>query len=117
MAITLGKDCSVSVGGNLVGVREVTIGYTAKIVDVNAYGTRNVESYNAGYDATATVVVIDDQAASTSITKIQNGGTVSISGGAAGFSFTGIITSVSESDPIDGVATITIEARQGRSGL
>ena len=117
MAITLGKDCSVSVGGSLVGVRNVTIGYTVKTIEVNdAYSTL-VESKPVAYDAFATIELNDPAGASGMISTLTNGSTVSVSGGAIGVSFTGVITAITESDPIDGVATVVIEARQARAGL
>lgn len=115
MAVTLGKDCSVSIGGNIVGVRNVTIGYTARTVDVNAWGSNLVESYSVAYDAFATVETNDAAASSGYLSSLASGAFLTISGGAAGFSFDGIVTSVTETDPIDGVATLVIEAKQGRN--
>jgi hypothetical protein len=40
-----------------------------------------------------------------------------VSGGAGAWSFPAVVTSISESDPIDGVATFTVEARVTRANL
>lgn len=117
MAITLGRNTSVSVDGNLVSARNLTISYTAKLIDVNAANERMVQSYNCGYDATLSAEVNDPSDASGAISSIQSGSVVSCSGGASGISFQGVVTSVTETAPVDGVATVVIEARQGRPGL
>jgi hypothetical protein len=117
MAITLGRDVSVSIGGSMASARSVSISYTAKLVDVNAWGSDAVQSYSAGYDATASVEINDVADASGAIDNIQSGAVISISGGASGISFQGVISSVTESASVDGVATVVIEARQGRPGL
>lgn len=117
MAITLGRKTSVSVDGNLVSARNVTISYTAKLIDVNAANTREVQSYNCGYDATLSAEINDAGEAGGAIGKIQSGSIVTCGGGAAGISFQGVISSVTETAPVDGVCTVVIEARQGRPGL
>jgi hypothetical protein len=47
----------------------------------------------------------------TAFEKMHTGGTFTVYGGAAGFSFLAVMTGISESDPIDGVATFTLEGR------
>ena len=48
---------------------------------------------------------------------VTAGTPITVSGGAGAWSFLAVITSISESDPIDGVATYTVEARLTRAGL
>lgn len=117
MAITLGKDCSISVGGNIASARSVTISETARTIDLDRFGSRYVEVYSTGYDATVSVELNDGADASRLITACQGGTQVTVGGGTGGWSFPAIVTGVSETFSIDGVATFTVEAKMTRSGL
>lgn len=117
MAITLGKDCSVSVGGTITSARNVSFTSTAKTIDIDPYGARDFPVYSVGYDTTVVVEFNDSVSASTIWTGLQNGSLMSVSGGAGGWSFDAVITGVSETDPLDGVATFTVEAKLTRQGL
>ena len=117
MAITLGKDCTVAVGGTLVGVRNVTFSETARTIDIEEYGSRYASVYNTGFDASVSCELNDSASVSGLFTAMQNGTEVTVSGGSGGWSFPAVITGISESDPIDGVATFTVEARMTKSGL
>lgn len=117
MAITLGKDCAISVGGNIASARSVTISESAKTIDINAYGVRASEVYSVGYDATVSVELNDSADASALFSDLENGTQISVSGGSGGWSFTAVVTGVSETFSVDGVATLTIEAKMTRSGL
>ncbi len=117
MAITLGKDCSISVGGNIASARSVTISESAKTIDINAYGSRLSEVYSVGYDATVSIELNDSADSTGAFTSCEEGTQVSVSGGSGGWSFTAVVTGVSETFSVDGVATLTIEAKMTRSGL
>ncbi len=117
MAITLGKDCSISVGGNIASARSVTISESARTIDINAYGSRLSEVYSVGYDATVSVELNDSDHASALFSDLQGGTQISVSGGSGGWSFTAVVTGISETFSVDGVATLTIEAKMTRSGL
>ena len=117
MAITLGKDCAISVGGNIASARSVTISESAKTIDINAYGSRQAEVYSVGYDATVSVELNDSADASALFSDLQGGTQISVSGGSGGWSFTAVVTGISETFSVDGVATLTIEAKMTRSGL
>lgn len=117
MAITLGKDCSISVGGNVVGVRNVTLSESARTIDIEAFGSRLVEVYNTGYDATVSIEINDNDSLEQLFDSCQDGTEIQVSGGAGGWSFPAVVTGISESDPIDGVATFMVEARMTRPGL
>lgn len=115
MAITLGKDCTVSVGGNIGSARNVTFTGSARTIDIEAYGARASEVYSTGYDLSISFEFNDS--ADLSFSQLLNGTEIQVSGGAGGWSFPAVVTGISESDAIDGVATFQVEARLTRSGL
>jgi hypothetical protein len=112
MAITLGKDCTISLdGGYITSARNVTLTESARTIDVNPYGSRYAAVYSTGYDCTVSVELNDEADLGTAFQKMHAGGTFQVSGGAAGFSFLAVMTGISESDPIDGVATFMLEGK------
>lgn len=117
MAITLGKDCSVSLGGNIASARSVTIQESARTIDINAYGSRMAEAYSVGYDATVSIEFNDSADVGTAFTNCEAGTSIGVSGGSGGWSFQAVITGISETFSVDGVATFTIEAKMTRGGL
>lgn len=117
MAITLGKDCTVSAGGNIASARNVTWQQTARTIDIEEYGSPHVTVYSTGYDATVSIELNDVADTASLLQSLVDGTEITVSGGAGAWSFPAIVTSISESDPIDGVATFTIEARKTRPGL
>jgi hypothetical protein len=116
LAITLGKDCTVEVGGQLAGVRSVTFTESARTIEINEFGSRYSSVYSTGFDASVSIEVNDD-AASSLIDALESGAEMTVSGGSGGWSFPAVVTGVSESCPIDGVVTYTIEARMTKGGL
>lgn len=117
MAITLGKDCSISIGGNIASARSVTISESARTIDIEAFGSRAVEVYSTGYDATVSVELNDASHASSLFSNLQQGTSVSVSGGTGGWSFQAVVTGISETFSVDGVATLMVEAKMTRTGL
>ena len=115
MAITLGKDCSVSIGGNVVGVRSAQLTMKSVMVEVTQPFANVTEVINCGYDAVCTVELNDANSIGTFVSTMQSGSVLSVSGGSAGISFTGPITGISNSFGIDGVETFSVEAKQGIS--
>jgi hypothetical protein len=111
MAITLGKDCSISIGENTSGVRSVTLSETARTIDINPYGSREVSVYQTGYDCSVSIELNDSDGVLSLFQNMHQGTPVQVSGGSAGFAFLAVITGISESDPVDGVATFTVEAK------
>ena len=112
MAITLGKDCSIVLdGGQIFSARNVTLTESARTIDVNAYGSRYAAVYSTGYECSVSVELNDAADLGTAFQKMHTGGTFTVNGGAAGFSFLAVTTRISESDPIDGVATFTLEGK------
>lgn len=115
MAITLGKDCSISIGGNIASARNVTVGVSARTIDVEAFGSRSVEVYSTGWDATVSVELND--ASDVDIGLLQDGTSITVSGGTGGWSFPAIVTGIAETFSVDGVATFTVECKMTRTGL
>lgn len=112
MAITLGKDCTIVLdGGFIASARNVTLSESARTIDVNAYGSRYSAVYNTGYDCTVSVELNDADGLGTAFEKMHSGGTFQVYGGAAGFAFLAVMTGISESDPIDGVASFVLEGK------
>ena len=118
MAITLGKDCSISLdGGTITSARNVTLTESARTIEVNPYGSRYAATYSTGYECTVSVELNDVSGLGTAFQKMHTGGTFQVYGGAAGFSFLAVLTGISESDPVDGVATFTLEGKMTDSRL
>lgn len=117
MAITLGKDATVSVSGAIVGVRNVTFSSAARTVDVDEYGSRFVSVYQTGRDASVSMEVNDDTSLSGLFDAHANGAEVTVTGTPGGWSFPAVITSISSNASVDGVVTFQVEARMTRSGL
>lgn len=112
MAITLGKDCFISLdGGVIASARNVQLSETARTIDVNAYGSRYAAVYSTGYDCTVSVELNDPADLGSAFGRMHTGTTFEVFGGAAGFSFTAVLTSIQESDPIDGVSTFILEGK------
>jgi hypothetical protein len=112
MAITLGKDCRISLdNGVIASARNVTLTESARTIDVNPYGSRYAATYSTGYECTVSVELNDVAGLGTAFSKMHTGGTFAVSGGAAGFSFIAVLTGITETDPIDGVATFTLEGK------
>lgn len=115
MAITLGKNCSISIGGNIASARSVTLTQTARTIDIEQFGSRVSAVYSTGYESTVSVECNDS--ADISFSQITNGTSITVSGGAGSWSFPAIVTGISESFSIDGVATFTIECKRTVTGL
>lgn len=117
MAISLGKDATVTVGTAVVGVRNVTFSSSAKTIDVQAYGVRQAYVYSVGQDATLSMELNDSASVAAMFTALVNGTQVSVSGGLAGWSFTAVVTNITETAAVDGVVTWQIECKMTMSGL
>ena len=117
MAITLGKDCTISIGGNIASARNVSLSYSVRTIDVEEYGSREAAVYPVGVEATVSVEFNDTADLTGAYSLVTAGTPITVSGGAGAWSFLAVITSISETDPIDGVATFQVEARLTRAGL
>ena len=117
MAITLGRDCTVSVGGTVTSARNATFSETARTIDINEFGSRYSSVYSTGFDASCTVEFIDADDAVGMITAMESGAQVTVSGGAGAWTFVAIVTNVGESDPLDDVVAFTVELKITKDGL
>ena len=115
MAIALGKDCSISIGGNIASARSVTVSESARTIDVEAFGSRLVEVYSTGYDATVSVELND--AAHVNFGLLENGTLITVSGGSGSWSFPAVVTGIAETFSVDGVATFNVDCKRTRQGL
>lgn len=116
MAITLGKEGSISVGGNVVGVRNVTFSSQARTIDIDEYGSRFASVYSTGRDASLSMEVNDDASLPVIVAALNAGTIITVSGGVGSWSFPAVIASITETAAIDGVVTFQIEARMTRTG-
>jgi hypothetical protein len=117
VAILLGRNCAVSVGGNVASARNVTFTMQAKTIDVEEFGERAAATHSVGWDATVSVELNDASDLGSIMNSLMAGTTMTVSGGAAGWSFTAVPVSISENDPVDGVATFIVECKLARAGL
>ena len=117
MAITLGKDCSVSVGGSVASARNVTFQMSAKTIEVEEFGQRAAAVHSVGWDATVSVEFNDGEDLGGIMGSLMDGETLTVSGGTGGWNFTAVPVSISETDPIDGVASFVVECKLARTGL
>lgn len=117
MAITLGKDVTVSIGGSVASARSAQFSYSVATIDVQEYGVRTAAVYPVRYEGQVSLEFNDAADLGTLYSMITAGTEITVSGGAGAWSFPAVITGASESDPIDGVATFTVEARMTKLGL
>lgn len=111
MAVTLGKDCSISgVGSNAV-VRSVTISTSAKEIECHPFGTRTVYAHAVGHSTTIDVEMIDDP---NLWNALRAGTAISIS--AAGGTGSFIVTGITRNEPLDDVVTMNITAKSAFPG-
>ena len=114
MAITLGKDCTLSIGGGaLVGVRSVTAEESVTEQEFVPFGSRLSHVYPTAYGITVQIETIDDSY--DFITALEAGSELNVVG--TGFSFVGVVTSVSDSQPLDGPRTFNVTMRRTYAGL
>lgn len=117
MAITLGKDVTVSLGSNIASAKSATFSQTARTIPIERYGSRFEEFYSTGRTATVSITLNDGTDSSALFTKLQNGQSITVSGGSGGWSFPAIVTSINETCPLDGVCEFNIEAQLTLGGL
>ena len=117
MAVTLGKDCTVSVDGTVASARNVSFSASVKTIDINAFDSRYAEVYPVAFDNTVQIEFNDSVDLGSVAAWIESGTTVTVSGGAAGWSFPAVITAFSESDPLDSAVAFTVEAKRTSPGL
>jgi hypothetical protein len=115
VAITLGKNATLTVGGSIASVRNVTWSGSARTIEVEEFGVRQQAVYSTGWAATVSFEINDS--ADLDLTKLTNGTLVAVSGGTGGWSFNAVVTSISETNPLDGATSYSVECALTRSGL
>ena len=116
MAISLGRESGLTWGGIAVpGVRDVTVDYAVTTIEARPFGSRHGITFPTGYAVTLTVDTIDDAAASTAVAASIAGTEIAVVAG--GYSFTAIVTGVTDSAPLDGVRAYSIQMAKTQAGL
>lgn len=110
MAIVLGRNCTVSLNGSAVGgVRTVTATETTQEIEVRPFGSRLVHTYTTGYGVEVQIETIEGAAVDAAVSLLESGAAVAVTG--TGFSFYGVVTNVTNSQPLDDVCVYTISLR------
>lgn len=104
MSVTLGKDVSITGVSN---ARTVTVNNTASEIDVTALGDTSRKFRKAVIEQTVEIECVDDP-------QVAVGETFTLSGSTTG-DVLYVITSISESEPIDGIITYTVSASRTTS--
>jgi hypothetical protein len=97
MAVTLGKDVTISGVGN---ARSVTVNNSANEVDVTKFGDASRKFRKSLVEQTVEVECVDDPG-------VQAGDEFTLGGTGTG-NVKYVVTSVAESDPLDGIKTYTV---------
>lgn len=104
MAVTLGKDVTITGVDN---ARTITVNNSAAEVDVTKLGDSSRTFRKALIEQTVEVECVDDP-------DVEAGDTFTLSGSQTG-NVIYVVTSVAESDPIDGIKTYTVSASRDES--
>lgn len=115
MAIILGRDCTITVGGDPVSARDVTASESAEEIAFKPFGSRDVYTYTTGYSVEVSVESIDDAFFDDAVGWCEAGTELAVAG--TGFSFTGVAVSVSVRQPLDDVCTYTVVFKRTYAGL
>lgn len=116
MGIVLGRNCTVSLNGSPVdGVRTVTASETTQEIEVRPFGSRAIYTYTTGYGVEVQIETIDADAVDSAVTLLEGGTVVAVTGD--GFSFYGVVTNVTNSQPLDDVCVYTISVRASDQSL
>lgn len=98
--VTLGKDVTI---GGVSNARSCTVTNSAAEIDVTKFGDTSRKFRKAMIEQTCELECVDDPG-------VAVGDTFTLTGTDTGASVDYIVTSVAESDPIDGIKTYTVSA-------
>ena len=98
--VTLGKDVTI---GGVSNARSCTVNNSAAEVDVTKFGDTSRKFRKAMIEQTCELECVDDPG-------VDAGDSFTLTGTDTGASVVYIVTSVAESDPIDGIKTYTVSA-------
>lgn len=99
MAVTLGKDVTIT---GITNARSVTVNNSAAEIDVTKFGDTSRKYRKALVEQTVEVECVDDPG-------VDAGDEFTLGGSSTG-NVKYVVTSVAESDPIDGIKTFTVSA-------
>jgi len=116
VAISLGRDVVVTFDGvNVAGVRDVQVSTVGTTREFTPFGSRATVSYHTGYGVSISIDTIDDAAALTAVAAAIAGTEIAVVAG--GYSFTAVVTNVSDSMPLDDVRGYVIQLAKTQAGL
>ena len=98
--VILGKDVTI---GGVSNARSCTVNNSAAEVDVTKFGDTSRKFRKAMIEQTCELECVDDPG-------VDAGDTFTLTGTDTGTGVVYIVTSVAESDPIDGIKTYTVSA-------
>lgn len=116
MSLILGRECQLTWDGVTVpACRDTTIDVNADTIPVKQFGSRVSGVYQTGYSIAMTVETIDDTAAAVAVSKLNSGAEIAVV--ATGWSFTGVVTSLSDGQPLDGLRVFRVVIESTIPGL
>jgi hypothetical protein len=116
MAISLGRDVVVTWDGVTVpGVRDVQVSVAGTTREITPFGSRHTFSYHTGYSVSISIDTIDDAAATTAIAAAIAGTEIAVV--TNGYSFSAVVTNVSDSQPLDDARVWSIQMTKTQAGL
>jgi hypothetical protein len=104
MAVTLGKDVTIT---GILNARSVSVTNSGNEVDVTKFGDTRRKMVKALIEQTVEVECVDEPG-------VDAGDTFTLGGSATG-NVKYVVTSVTTSDPIDGIQTFTVSATRYKS--
>jgi hypothetical protein len=116
MAISLGRNVVVTWDGVTVpGVRDVQVSVAGTTREITPFGSRHTFSYHTGYGVSISIDTIDDAAATTAIAAAIAGTEIAVV--TNGYSFSAVVTNVSDSQPLDDARVWSIQMTKTQAGL
>ena len=116
MAIYLGRNASVTWDGVAVpGIRDVQVSVAGTTREITPFGSRATFSYPTAYAVSITIDTIDDAAATTATAAAIAGTEIAVV--TDGYSFSAVVTTVSDSQPLDDVRVWSIQMTKTQTGL
>ena len=116
MAIYLGRNVVVTWDGVTVpGVRDVQVSVAGTSREITPFGSRATISYHTGYSVSISIDTIDDAASTTAIAAAIAGTEIAVV--TNGYSFSAVVTNVSDSQPLDDRRVWSIQMTKTQAGL
>ena len=111
MAISLGREYTLKIDGiTVTGTRDVTINETATELSFQPFGSRSIFSYTTGYSIDISFECIDSGWFVDGLVLLESGEHTPVqiidSGLNSVWSFNAVVTSIAETQPLDGVRAV-----------